>query len=600
MKRMLWLLWALALLGAAAVNSGARHETASALSAQAEAYYAEACDFAALCALPGSAGEDPAELLRSPLCAALHTLMNDTRTHLPSYAEALALFSNTDASRDSQEPLRFYCEDCGSYNREQVWPDALGNFYQSGAGCDLHQLRPADPQANLARGSRSFGKVRDRCADCAVWSAQDGRPALWYSESWNGGGGLAEPRDEVKGDVARILLYVFVTWGDPDGRNLNLWTDQPVTGSGLETNLGRRVIENLDTLLEWMALDPVDSWELSRNDVVQSIQGSRNVFIDYPELAFLLFDREIPEMETPSGWAAGLYASLSAVASPAEGGSLSVADWGVEAVPAPGWCVSGWSLEPADAAELDWDGNLFLLRALRKNCTLCVYFALSDPCAQSHLWDEGSVIREATQTRPGEILYRCQRCGAERREALIFRFEDVMDESLYFFAPVYWALQRTPPITNGTDETHFAPALACSRAQVVTFLWRAAGCPQPTLTELPFLDVSADAYYADAVRWAAERGITNGTSPVAFSPNLSCTRGQIVSFLWKAAGCPAPAPGTLPFADVKSGAYYQRAVLWATQQGIVLGVSPEHFAPNAACTRAQVVTFLWRAAGEEE
>ena len=586
------------LLSTAASNPGTRHETAAALSAQAEAYYVGDCAWDVLCALPGTASEDPAEVLQSPLCAALHALMNETRSFLPAYSAAKGHFSDTDACGGSSEPLRFYCDDFGDYGREQVWPDALGNFYHEGAGCDLHHLRPANSEINLAHGSLGFGNVRERFPDCASAPAGSDAPALWYVEG-PGESGLAEPRDNVKGDVARILLYVFVTWGDPAGENLNLWTDRPVSGAGISTNMGRRVIEDLDTLLEWMALDPVDTWELGRNDVVERIEGSRNVFIDYPELAFLLFDREIPDMPTPSGRAHEAYCTLSAVPQPYAGGTVSVAGRSVLAQPAPGWALTGWRLEPADAADVSLEGNTFTLTRLRESCTLYVQFTQTDPCAAGHDWDEGTVLREPTQAQPGEILYHCLRCGAEQTEALPFRFDDVQNENAYFFTPVYWALGCDPPITTGTDETHFSPGKACTRAQVVTFLWRAAGCPAPEPGAIPFIDVPESAYYADAVRWAAGEGITNGTSSVSFSPHAACTRAQIVSFLWKAAGSPDPGPAEMPFADVLPGAYYYRAVLWAAQQGIVLGVTEDSFAPKLNCTRAQVVTFLWRAFGQQ-
>ena len=290
----------LAILSASSVNRGTRHETALSLSAQAEEYYTGDYSFEALSALAGSALESSAEAWSSPLCAALHSLMNETRTGLPSYAATLTLFPKTDASGGSAEPLRFYSDDFGSLSRERVWPDSRGLYYHDGPGRDLHHLRPSAAEANFIRGTMTFGNVRDSFSSWETWP-ETGEPVFWYREDWNSGAGLLEVRDEIKGDVARILLYVWVTWGDADGGTCNLWTDLPAQGSGLEASDGLRVVESLDTLLEWLALDPVDTWELGRNDAVQALQGSRNDFIDYPELAFLLFDREIPDMITPSG-----------------------------------------------------------------------------------------------------------------------------------------------------------------------------------------------------------------------------------------------------------------------------------------------------------
>ena len=130
---------------------------------------------------------------------------------------------------------------------------------------------------------------------------------------------------------------------------------------------------------------------------------------------------------------------------------------------------------------------------------------------------------------------------------------------------------------------------------MVTFLWRAAGSPKVSGTN-PFSDVSADAYYYDAVLWAVEKGITSGTSATTFAPDATVTRGQTVTFLYRAAGSPA-ASGS-GFSDVSSDAYYADAVAWAVQQNITTGTGNGKFSPNADCTRAQIVTFLYRAMGE--
>jgi endonuclease I len=665
---------ALALLSASTPNPGVRHETALSLSAQAEEYYTGDYTYEALSALAGSASARSDEAWTSPLCAALHTLMNETRTGLPSYSKTLSLLADTDASGGSAAPLRFYCDDFGeTYNREQVWAESRGLFYHDGAGRDLHHLRAADVEANFIRGTMTFGNVRERFDTWETWP-ETGEPVFRYREDWNSGAGLVEVRDEVKGDVARILLYVWVTWGDADGGTCNLWTDLPETGAGPEASTGLRVVESLDTLLEWLALDPVDAWELGRNDLVQSLQGSRNVFIDYPELAFLLFDREIPDMITPSGIAHGLHCAVAAVAAPAEGGTVTVDGHTVTAAPKSGWAVERWSLDPADAASVTQSGNVFTLSDLRADCVLTVCFVLTDPCVNGHAWDAGTVTEqptcegegtrtytcavcgtvrrervpalghdwhtqileptcvrpgitveacwrcgteietpfepalghawdggtvtvEPTKTHPGVRTFRCSRCAATRTEEIPFRFDDVQNEAAWYFTAVYWALNRQPNITAGTGPRTFSPSQHCTRAQIVTFLWRAFGCPEPVETEMPFADVAPDAYYARPVLWAVERGITKGTSSSTFSPNAVCTRAQAVTFLWIAAGRPEP-EAALPFADVPPEAYYARAAAWAAARGVAAGTSSTAFSPNDPCTRAQVVTMLWRLLGE--
>ena len=169
-------------------------------------------------------------------------------------------------------------------------------------------------------------------------------------------------------------------------------------------------------------------------------------------------------------------------------------------------------------------------------------------------------------------------------------FVDVATGSYYEDA-VDWAVGNG--ITQGTDDTHFSPDGICTRAQAVAFLWRAAGSPKPETRTMPFTDVPAGSYYYDAVLWAVENDITKGTSDTTFSPNMTCTRAQIVAFLWRSEK--SPAAGTAnPFADVKSAAYYADAVLWAAKKDITKGTTNTTFSPDADCTRAQIVTFLWR------
>ena len=168
-------------------------------------------------------------------------------------------------------------------------------------------------------------------------------------------------------------------------------------------------------------------------------------------------------------------------------------------------------------------------------------------------------------------------------------FTDVHAEDYYYDA-VLWAAQEG--VTGGTSDTLFAPNAGCTRAQAVTFLWRAAGSPEPK-TLSSFADVPADAYYAKAVAWAVENGVAKGVSETAFAPDTSCTRAQIVTFLWRAQQSPASG-GENPFADGPAAAYYYNAVLWAVENDVAKGVSETAFAPDDNCTRAQIVTLIYR------
>ena len=171
-------------------------------------------------------------------------------------------------------------------------------------------------------------------------------------------------------------------------------------------------------------------------------------------------------------------------------------------------------------------------------------------------------------------------------------FTDVK-ESDYFATPVLWAVGKN--ITNGMSATSFAPNANCTRGQIVTFLWRACGSPEPTSTKNNFKDVKAGEYYYNAVLWAVEKGITTGLSATSFGPNATCTRGQVATFLWRSQGEPEPTSTNNPFSDVKTSDYYFKAVLWAVENEVTQGVGGGKFAPNASCTRGQIVTFLYRA-----
>lgn len=160
----------------------------------------------------------------------------------------------------------------------------------------------------------------------------------------------------------------------------------------------------------------------------------------------------------------------------------------------------------------------------------------------------------------------------------------------YFYEAVKWAVDKG--ITNGLSDTMFGPYESCTRAQIVTFLWRATGSPEPK-TASSFTDVPANAYYAKAVAWAVENGITNGMTATMFAPDATCTRGQSVTFLYRA--LKGTASGSTNFTDVQSDAFYADAINWAVANNVTNGTSNTTFSPNADCTRAEIVTFLYRA-----
>ena len=231
-----------------------------------------------------------------------------------------------------------------------------------------------------------------------------------------------------------------------------------------------------------------------------------------------------------------------------------------------------------------------------------------------HNWDAGEIAESATCMNMGTKVYTCNKCGDKYTDSIPSlghnykngtctrcgvkdpnykpqaNFTDVAAGS-YCYDAVQWAVANG--ITNGTDATHFSPNAGCTRGQVVTFLWRAAG--EPTVGgNVGFVDVAPGSYCYEAVKWAVANGITNGTDATHFSPNAACTRGQVVTFMYRAEGEPAVG-GNVGFVDVAAGSYCYNAVQWAVANGITKGTDATHFSPNATCTRGQVVTFLYRA-----
>ena len=262
-------------------NSGIRHEICTTLEGTSvDTYYTGDYTFDNLSQLSGDA------LLQS-----LRTLMKTTHHTQTSYDQCRDLAVKTDCENADGVTINLtyssYISNRGEYindtakgwNREHVWPKSLGGFSTSGAGADLHHIRPTDSSLNGTRGNLKYGYVT-------------GGTEMYGTVVTNGahggkkGGGFMEPLDNAKGDVARICLYVYARYGG------ELSMCSSITN----------VFQSVETLLEWCALDPVDTWEMGRNEVVYAIQGNRNVFIDYPELAWQIFGQEVPEdMTVPSG-----------------------------------------------------------------------------------------------------------------------------------------------------------------------------------------------------------------------------------------------------------------------------------------------------------
>ncbi|MCL2672052.1 MAG: endonuclease [Clostridiales bacterium] len=296
-----------AAVAALSYNTGERHELCTELSQQAEAYYTGTYAPEALYAMEGSATAP----MQSEMYTALNALMTTTHTTQISYnggSNGLQVYfpytdAQTNGSGGTNGTLYFYSESVNPTNtgltREHVWPKSHASFYQRFGGADLHHLRPDYQGPNSSRGNATMGDVKLKGSNYRLYPAgsTESTAVLWH------GYGYVEVRDNIKGDVARIFLYVWCRWKQP-----NMYEDVaqhllPPFDPDDSANDGIRVMESLDTLLRWMEIDPVDDWEMGRNDIAQQVQGNRNVFIDYPELAWLIFEREVPEdYPTPSGY----------------------------------------------------------------------------------------------------------------------------------------------------------------------------------------------------------------------------------------------------------------------------------------------------------
>ncbi len=324
----------------ASYNSGKRDQVCTELSPAAEAYYTGSYDYDTLSSLSGSS-------LRSKL----RTLITSDRSTV-GYGGLKTYFPYTDAYEGSSSKLRlFYCDgtttsnwDSGAtWNREHMWPDSKGGSAMEG---DLHAMRPTDPKANSTRNSNKYGYVSG--GKTAYSNEKNGEiPAGTYAS------GLFEPLDFSKGDCARTILYDYV-----------------VTSSMSSVGI---VFTDEKTLLEWCALDPVDTYEMSRNDVAQEIQGCRNPFVDYPELAWLILGESIPAgLTTPSGGEVVTY-TIKATSNNTSYGTVKLSGRVITATPATGCYVEGYTVV-SGTATVTREGDVFTVSP-KSDCTVRINFA---------------------------------------------------------------------------------------------------------------------------------------------------------------------------------------------------------------------------------
>ena len=229
-------------------------------------------------------------------------------------------------------------------------------------------------------------------------------------------------------------------------------------------------------------------------------------------------------------------------------------------------------------------------------CKLCGRQIVKEvPPTGIHSWRLEELLYEGATAHESYASYVCTVCGQSKRSRLCAGeiFTDMPKEGNWAHDSIDWA--NFSGITGGKSATRFAPKDSCTREQIVTFLWKAAGAPEPSSTNNPFTDIKSGKYYYKAVLWAVESGITGGVSKDQFGLGRPCTREQAMSFLWKACASPEPGSAENPFTDIKEDKYYYKAILWAVENHITGGVDATHFGVGKACTRAQILTFLYKA-----
>ncbi len=329
-------------------NWGTRGEVATFLSPNAEAFYTgKNVTYSELSKLSGSSNTD--SVPSSALYQALNDLVTDAQAKTTSYDDTRYLFRFTDCQGSALTDDSISCFysgndigpewDSGStWNREHTWPNSKGDANGNGEN-DIMMLRPTSSNINSSRGNKAYGEETT---------------TSYYNPNNEAGGNY-----DVRGDVARVVLYVYTRWGTE-----NMWG-----ASG--------VIESKEVLLKWMAADPVDTWEMGRNDSVESITGTRNVYVDYPELAFLLFNEEVPAMQTPSGGDDVVVTppsyTVTAVSNNVNYGTVSISDKVITATPKTGCYVDGYTVTSGTATVVQ-NGNVFTVTPT-SNCTVQINFA---------------------------------------------------------------------------------------------------------------------------------------------------------------------------------------------------------------------------------
>ena len=554
-------------------NWGTRDTTATFLTTYAQSYYTGSYSYTLLSSKSGSTSTSASAIYSSPLGTAIHTMLEAKQTSTTSYNGTKELYRYTDCEENQDKISSYYSAvaigpgwgEGGSWNREHTWPNSKG---LNGADeNDIMMLRPTATSENSSRGNDAYGEGSG-----------------YYNPNQHG--------QNLHGDVARLMLQHLMRWGNTS----------KFYGSG-------GVMESRAVLLKWLKEDPVDTWEMGRNDAVQSITGVRNVFVDYPELAFRLLGEDVPaNYPTPSNGGSGetpVTYTLTAVSSNTAYGTVSLSGKTITAAPKTGYQIDDttpYTVSPAGAATVTRSGNTFTVSNLTSNCTVTIHFAVK-VCSHEHTKTER---REATCTEGGYERTVCLDCGME----LAGTSEPALghDYQPSVVAPTCTEKGYTLHTCSRCGENYknaYTDALGHSyKDGKCTVCGEKDPNYQPPVDNTPkyedFKDLPANAWYQESVGYALANGLMNGTGDGIFQPDGALTRAMLVTILYRSAGEPRVDGLKNPFQDVADGQWYTKAVVWAADKGIVNGTSETTFDPDASITREQIAAILHRYAGKPE
>ena len=607
-------------------NSGTRGEVCKALPSSATKYYTGSYAYSSLSATSSS-----------NILSSLRSLISSTHKETTSYNDCKNYASKTDCQAGNGKVTLLYCgyqanqnDFSGSapgWNREHVWPQSLGGFSTSGAGADLHHVRPDDVTTNGQRGNKRYGNVTGGTASNATITGANNALGGYYSSAYY------EPIDSAKGDVARICMYMYVRYGGNSGYNC----------SNITT-----VFQSTDVLLEWMELDPVDTWEMGRNEVVEDIQGNRNPFIDYPEYAWLLFNKSVPAtMVTPSNPNPVSF-NVSAVSNNASYGTVSLSGNVITATPKTGYEVSGYEVNPVGAASVARSGNTFTVSNVTADCTITILFAARTAATVYYIFPDEVSCVESTSAYVGDTVTLASVSGTP--EGFTFRGWTLSQTEATATKPTYYTSYKLTASSttfyalfsytqDGTTYYTFDPSPCdhpettqvrteptCTKDGLLQTVCAECGevlestvieatghsyvdtVIEPTCTDkgytLHTCSACGDEYknnYTAKLGHDWDEG-TVTTAPTATTEGVmtyTCTRegcGETQTEAIPALGGEDPAPCYFGGFTDCNAQWYHEAVDFAVDNGLMGGVGEGLFGPTGTMTRAMIVTVLYREA----